>query len=56
MQVTLSIVGKYDAAKFAVSSKVEASISRKHQQTSHIPPADLLLQMKNIKDLIYTLH
>lgn len=49
MQVTLSIIGKYNAAQFAISGKVEASISGKHQQTSHIPPADLLLQGKNIK-------
>lgn len=43
LQVTPPIVGQHDAAQFAVSSKVETSISGKHQQTSHVPPADLVL-------------
>lgn len=49
MQVTPSIVGKYDATQFAVSSGVEATISRKPKQAGHIPPADLLLQVSNIR-------
>lgn len=41
--MTLSIIGQDDASQLAISSKVETSISGKHQQASHVPPADLLL-------------
>lgn len=44
LQVTLPIIGKDDAAQFAVTSKVETSVSGKHQQASHVPPADLFLE------------
>lgn len=43
LQVTPPIVGQDDAAQFAITGKVETSIGGKHQQTSHVPPADLLL-------------
>lgn len=43
LQMTLSIVGQDDASQFAISCKVETSIGGKHQQTSYVPPADLLL-------------
>ena len=52
MQVTPPIIGKHDAAQFAVSGKVETGIGGKHQQTSHIPPADLLLQEMNIRQSV----
>lgn len=44
LQVTFSIVGQNDAAQLAIASEVEASISGEHQQTGHIPPANLLLR------------
>lgn len=44
LQMTLPIVGQNDAAQLAVSSKVEASVSGEHQQTSDVPPANGLLQ------------
>lgn len=44
LQVTLPIIGQDDAAQFAITGKVETSISGKHQQTSHVPPANLFLQ------------
>jgi len=43
LQVTPSVVGQHDAAQLAVSSEVEAGVGGKHQQTSHVPPADLVL-------------
>ena len=46
LQVTFSIIGQYDATQFAISSKVETSISGEHQQASHIPPTNLLLRDK----------
>lgn len=52
-QVTLPIVGEDDAAQLAVPSEVETSISGKHQQTSHVPPANLLLGSKQEDILIY---
>lgn len=44
LQVTPPIVGQDDTSQFAVSSKVETGIGGKHQQTSHVPPADLILK------------
>ncbi len=44
LQVTFSIIWQNYATQFAIASKVEASISGKHQQTSHIPPTDLILR------------
>lgn len=46
-QVALPIIGQNDASQFAISRKVEASISGKHEQTSHVPPADLFLESKH---------
>lgn len=46
LQVTFSIIGQNDAAQFAIASEVEASIGGEHQQTSHIPPTNLILGMK----------
>lgn len=46
LQVTFSIIGQNDATQFAITSKVEASVSGEHQQTSHIPPANLILRNK----------
>lgn len=43
LQVTLPVVGQDDAAQLAVTSEVEAGIGGEHQQTGHVPPADLLL-------------
>lgn len=44
LKVTLPIIRQDYAAQFAVASKVETSISGKHQQTSDVSPADLLLK------------
>lgn len=44
--MTFSIVGQYDATQLAVSSKMEASISGEHQETSHVSPANLLLEVE----------
>lgn len=44
LQVTLPIIWQDDAAQFAITGKVETGISGKHQQTSHVPPADLFLE------------
>lgn len=44
LKVTLSIIGQDYAAQFAVASEVKTGISGKHQQTSHVSPADLLLK------------
>lgn len=44
LEVTLPIIGQDYAAQFAVASEVETGISGKHQQTSHVSPADLLLK------------
>lgn len=46
LQVTLPVIGQDDAAQFAVAGKVETSVGGKHQQTSHVPPADLLLERR----------
>lgn len=43
LQMTLPVVGQDDAAQLAVSSEVETSVGGKHQQASHVPPADLIL-------------
>lgn len=55
-QVTLPIVGEDNAAQLAVSSEVETSISGKNQQTSHVPPANLLLGSKQEDILIYLIY
>lgn len=44
LKVTLPIIGQDYPAQFAVASKVETGISGKHQQTSDVSPADLLLK------------
>lgn len=44
LQVTLPIIGQDNSTQFAVTGEVETSIGGKHQQTSHIPPTDLLLK------------
>lgn len=49
LQVTLPIVGQDDPAQFPVSSEVEACVCGEHQQTGHVPPADLLLSGKQRK-------
>lgn len=51
LQMTLPIVGEDDAAQFAVSSKVETSIGGEHEQTSHVPPADVFLWRLREKQL-----
>lgn len=42
--MTFSIIGQNDATQFAVAGKVEAGISGEHQQTSHIPPTNMILR------------
>lgn len=44
LQVTFSIIRQNYATKFAIASKVEASIRGEHQETSHIPPTNLILR------------
>lgn len=55
LQVTLPIIGQDDASQFAIASKVETSISGKHQQPGHVPPADLFLQGKSFSVISYTI-
>lgn len=43
LQVTFPVVGQNDAAQLAVAGEVEARIGGEHQQTGHVPPADLFL-------------
>lgn len=51
LQVAFSIVWQNDATQLAVTSKVKASISGEHQQTSHIPPTNLLLNIGEVKQV-----
>lgn len=45
LQVALAIVGGQDARELAIPGKVEAVVSRKHQQAGHIAPANQVLQV-----------
>lgn len=57
LQVTFPVVGQNDAAQLAVAGEVEARIGREHQQTGHIPPADLVLGTKQeTLSLLTTIH
>lgn len=42
-QVTFSIIRKHDSTQFSISGKMETCVCRKHQQTSDVPPANVLL-------------
>lgn len=44
LQVAFPIIGQNNATQLAIASKVEASISGEHQQTSHIPPTNVILR------------
>lgn len=46
LQVTLPVVGKDDAAQFAVASKVETGVGGKDEQPGHVPPPDLVLKKR----------
>lgn len=45
LQVALAVVGGQDARELAIPGKVEAVISRKHQQAGHVAPANQVLQV-----------
>ena len=51
LQVAFSIIWQNNAAQLAITSKVKAGISGEHQQTSHIPPTNLLLKIGEVKQV-----
>lgn len=56
LQVTLPVVGEDDAAQFSVTGEVETSVGGKHQQTSHVPPADVFLGRQDAESEDLTLN
>lgn len=44
LQVTFPIIGQDNTTQFAITGKVEASISGENQQTGHIPPTNQVLR------------